>query len=70
MVWDAGKAILRGKIIAKFALQKGPWQEKLDELDKELENLERKKKKITYWTLARKLGKLKIRSKKKKKQSF
>lgn len=39
MVRDAGKAVLRGKIIAKLALQKRLRQEKLDKLEKELENL-------------------------------
>lgn len=43
MVWDAGKAVLRGKIIAKLALQKRLKQEKLKKLEKELENFEKKK---------------------------
>lgn len=42
MVWDAGKAVLRGKIIAKLALQKRLRQEKFDKLERELGNLEKK----------------------------
>lgn len=34
MVWDASKAVLRGEIIAKLALQKRLKQEKLNELEK------------------------------------
>lgn len=45
IVWDTGEAVLRGKIIAKLALQKRLKQEKLKKLEKELENFEKKKHK-------------------------
>lgn len=39
MVWDAGEAVLRGKITAKLALQK---KLRWEILEKEMENLEKK----------------------------
>ena len=49
MVWDAGKAVLRGNIIAKTALQKRLRQEKLCYLEKELGDLERKRCPIGHY---------------------
>lgn len=46
---------MRGKIIAKLALQKGPRQEKLDELEKELKNI----KKDNQLDISQKTGEIK-----------
>lgn len=59
MVWDAGKAVLRGKIIAKLALQKRLRQEKLNKLEKELENLEKKHKKDVQMDTTKKIKEIK-----------
>lgn len=59
MVWDASKAVLRGKIIAKLALQRRLKQEKLNKLEKELENLEKKHKKYIEAEISERISKIK-----------
>lgn len=56
MVWDA---VLRGKTIAKLAIQKRLRQEKLDKLEKELGNLEKKHKNDTQLDITQKIGEIK-----------
>lgn len=59
MAWDASKAVLRGKIIAKLALQKTLKQEKLNKLEKELENLEKKHKKYIEAEISDRISEIK-----------
>lgn len=59
MVWDAVKAVLSGKIIAKLALQKRLRQEKLDKLEKQLGELARPHKKDTQLDITQKIREIK-----------
>ena len=59
ILWDACKAVIRGKIIARLTLQKKLRQEKLNKLEQELNRLERKNKHKTESDTTQKIKEVK-----------